>query len=91
MNLIFLGPYPPLNVEADVTSTDITIQWEYDTRNSDRSPIIEYGLMYKEDGGTWSTENMKMSDIILLYYYPILYITEFSKTFHQLYHKDTES
>ena len=64
MNLIFLGPYPPLNLEADVTSTDITVQWEYDTRNSDRSPIMEYGLMYKEDGGTWRTENMKMSDII---------------------------
>ena len=41
---IFTGPYPPLNIEADVTSTDITVRWEYDTRNSDRSPIIEYGL-----------------------------------------------
>ena len=61
--ILFLEPYPPLNVEADVTSKDITVQWNYNTQNDEKFPIIDYGLWYQESGGTPNATKMTWSDI----------------------------
>ena len=61
--IVFLEPYPPLNVEADVTSKDITVRWKYNTENNKKFPIIEYRLLYQETGGTGAEVKMTWSDI----------------------------
>ena len=60
---MFLEPYPPLNVEADVTSKDITVRWNYNTENNKKFPIIDYGLWYKKSGGTAAETKMTWSNI----------------------------
>ena len=56
-------PYQPLNVEANVTSKDITVRWNYNTQNNEKS-ITNYKLWYKENGGTPATMPMTWSDIV---------------------------
>ena len=61
--ILFLEPYPPLNVAADVTSKDITVRWNYNTDNNKKFPIIDYGLWYQESGGTAAEKKMTWSNI----------------------------
>ena len=61
--ILFLVPYPPLNVEANVTSKDITVRWNYNTQNNEKS-ITNYRLWHKEEGGTAATKPVKWSDIV---------------------------
>ena len=60
---MLLVPYPPLNVEANATSKEITVRWNYNTQNNEKS-ITSYKLWYKENGGTPATMPMIWSDIV---------------------------
>ena len=62
--VLFLEPYPPLNVGADVTSKDITVRWNYNIENNKKFPIIDYGLWYQESGGTEAVAKMTWSNIV---------------------------
>ena len=61
--ILLLVPYPPLDVEANVTSTEITVRWNYNTQNNEKS-ITNYRLLYKEKGVTAATKLMTWSDIV---------------------------
>ena len=61
---LFLEPFPPRNLEANVTSTSITVRWKYDTQNSGKSPVIMYELWYMISGGSPALKQMTWSDIV---------------------------
>ena len=60
---MLLVPYPPLNVEANVKFKEVTVRWNYNTQNNEKS-ITNYKLWYKKKGESQATKSMTWSDIV---------------------------
>ena len=60
----FLKPFLARNLEANVTSISLIVQWKYDTQNSEKSPIIMYELWYMISGGSPALKQITWSDIV---------------------------